>query len=141
MEQRNNDKNKIRIYVSHPIRGIKGADATKEDMQANNKLAISFGKFLQAQFPHVDFYVPAVHDEFVMIGYDESIFNEDDILHIDCKIVDTCDAVVAYIPERHISNGMLVEITHANMTGKPVLVVTDGSAVSSIMRYLKGLGR
>lgn len=133
-----NDK-KIKIYVSHPIRGAKGKDATKEDMEANNRLAIKFGEALQAEFPNVEFYVPAAHDEFVMIGYEEGMLNEGQILYIDCIIVDTCQAVMAYIPEGHVSNGMFVEITHANMTGKPVLVVNDRTAIDAVGRYLEGL--
>lgn len=133
------DTNEIKIYVSHPIRGAKGKEATHEDMAANNRLAINFGKALQAQFPNVEFYVPASHDEFVMIGYEEGVLNEDQILHIDCKIIDTCNAIVAYIPEGHISNGMLVEISHANATAKTVLVVNDNSAIVSIQRYLEEL--
>lgn len=132
-------KNKIRLYVSHPIRGAKGADATREDMEVNNELAIKFGEALQSEFPNISFYVPASHDEFVMIGYEEGILTETEILHIDCKITDRCHAVVAYIPENHVSNGMLTEITHANKTGKPVLIVDDTSAVASVQRYLEGL--
>lgn len=139
MEQDN--ENKIKIYISHPIRGAKGKDATVEDMKENNRCAISFSKALQAQFPHVEFYTPAVHDEFVMIGYEEGILDESQILYIDCKIVDTCNAVVAYVPEKHISNGMLIEIAHANKTGKPVLVANDDFAIVSVQRYLEGLER
>ena len=131
--------NKIKVYVSHPIRGAKGKDATKEDMEANNRLAIAFGEALQAQFPRIKFYVPAVHDEFVMAGYEEGILNENQILSIDCKIIDTCNAVIVYIPEQHVSNGMLIEVTHANMTGKPVLVVNDQTVISAVLRYLGGL--
>ena len=134
-----NEKNRIKIYVSHPIRGAKGKDATKEDMEANNRLAITFGKALQTEFPEVEFYIPAVHDEFVMIGYEHGILDEGQILFIDCRIVDTCNAVVAYIPEKHVSGGMLIEVTHANMTGKPVFVVNDQTAIGSLHRYLGGL--
>ena len=132
-------KDKIKVYVSHPIRGAKGKDATDEDMRTNNRLAFKFGEALQAEFPHVEFYVPAAHDEFVMIGYDEGILNESQILFIDCKIIDTCQVVLAYIPERHVSNGMFIETSHAVMTGKRVLLVDDNNAVNIFRRYLEGL--
>ena len=130
---------KIKIYVSHPIRGAKGKDATREDMEAANRLAIKFGEALKAQFPSIEFYVPAAHDEFVIIGYEQNIITEEEILYIDCEIVDTCQVVIAYIPDRHVSNGMFTEITHAHKNGIPVLVVMDDTAIDVIQRYLEGL--
>ncbi|GAG08961.1 unnamed protein product [marine sediment metagenome] len=135
----NGDKNRIRVYVSHPIRGVKGKNATKEDMEANNRLATIFGKALSKEFPDVEFYVPATHDEFVLIGYEEGILSEEQILFIDCKIIDTCQVVLVYIPKRHISNGMFTEVDHTNMTGKQTLLVNDDNAIRIFRRYLKGL--
>jgi len=99
----NGDKNRIKIYVSHPIRGMRGKDATAVEIRFNNKTAMAFGEALSKEFPNIEFYVPAAHDEFVLIGYEAGILTEKEILYIDCKIVDTCQAVIAYVPERYIS--------------------------------------
>lgn len=133
-------KNKIKIYVSHSIRGLKGADATDEDMRINNRRATAFGKILRSMFPKIDFYVPADGDEFVLIAHRKKYLTEKQILDVDCGIVDTCNAVLAYIPDQYISNGMLVEIYHAHSTNKPVLLMKSWACGSTIInRYLEQL--
>lgn len=119
------DKNTIRIYVAHPIRGAKGVDATREDMEANNAKAVEFGERLQAAFPNVDFYVPAIHDEFVLIAYQEKYLSEAQILNVDCRIIDDRHAVLNFIPDQYISGGMLTENLHAQSTGKPTMMATN----------------
>lgn len=117
--------NKLSIYVSHSIRGIKGADATHEDMLANNLKAIAFGKELRLAFPDIDFYVPADHDEFVIVAYENNYIDENGILNIDCKIIDNRDIVLAWIPDQYMSNGMQTEAVHAAVTGKLLATVRD----------------
>lgn len=134
-------KNKIRIYVSHSIRGMKGADATKEGMVANNLKAMKFGQFLTKRFPGVKFYVPAEHDEFVLIAYEKGYLNEQEMLAIDCEIVNRCQALIAYVPDQYISNGMLTEILHAQRTGKTVLIVTNDMPGIIVENYLERLKR
>lgn len=134
-------KNPIRIYISHPIRGVKGKDATDEDMEANNQIASRFGEALQKQFPDVYFYVPAEHDEFVIRAYRAKFISEDQILKTDCLIIDECNAVLAYVPEGHISHGMQIEILHAQRTNKTVLFAMDGDALETVENYLEGLKR
>lgn len=123
----------IRIYISHCIRGMKGKDATHADMFANNNRAIEFEKFLAARFQGIEFYVPGKHDEFVLIAFQEKFLDETEILAIDCKIVDRCEAVLAYIPEQYISNGMLIEIMHAQRTGRTVLFAKDETGAEEVM--------
>lgn len=115
----------MKIYMSHSIRGIKGPDATHDDMAANNKKAVEFAAELRVVFPAVDFYVPAEHDEFVTIAYERNILQEGQILDIDCVIIDERDMVLAWIPDQYISNGMMIEIIHASITDKDVVVVRD----------------
>ena len=115
----------MRIYISHSIRGIKGKDATDDDMRVNNLKAISFGKDIRANFKGLDIYVPGDGDEFVLKAYRSGYLTEDQILSVDCQIIDTCDAVLAFIPDQYISNGMLVEILHAQDARKPVFLAKD----------------
>ena len=112
---------KRRIYVSHSIRGIKGKDATDADMIANNLKAAIFGKQLVESYPGIEFYIPGEHDEFVLIAFQRDYLDESEILSVDCEIVDRCQAILAYIPDQYISNGMLTEILYAQCKGTPVL--------------------
>jgi hypothetical protein len=134
--------NKVRIYLSHSIRGVKGADATDEDMRSNNLRATNFGIQLRAIFPDIDFYVPGDGDEFVMIAYRKKYLDENKILDVDCEIVDACNAILVFAPDQFVSNGMMVEIQHANATHKPVLLIKNlEQANRAILNYLEGLKR
>lgn len=112
----------FRIYISHSIRGIKGTDATPEDMAANNVKAIEFTRTLKVMFPKIDFYCPGEHDEFVCIAFQDGMLTDTQILDVDCKIIDDRDMVLAWIPDQHVSNGMLIEAVYASMAGKTVTV-------------------
>jgi len=116
---------KIKIYESHSIRGIKGNDATHEDMIANNKIAIEFYKWLSTRFPTIDFYCPAVHDEFVLIAFESKIITEKQILDIDCQILSKCNLLLVYSHDSYISNGMWTEIRYAQKHNIPVLIVQN----------------
>jgi hypothetical protein len=117
---------KIKAYISHSIRGKMGVDATEEYMRANNEKAIKFGKRLANEFPTVDFYVPGEHDEFVLIAYQKKYLTEEQILEIDCDIVQQCNFLIAYTPDDYVSRGMQVEIDYAVNAHIPVLSVVDG---------------
>ena len=110
----------MRAYFSHCIRGAKGIDATKEDMDANCAAAIEAAEEMRADtHGKLDIYVPAEHEDFVQIAYFEKYLNEQQILAIDCGIVDNCDCLIAYNPDC-ISRGMQVEIDYAIGHDKPV---------------------
>lgn len=117
--------NNFSIYVSHSIRGTKGANATHEDMVANNNKAIEFAKELRLAFPDINFYVPAEHDEFVTIAYEDNILQEGQILDIDCKIIDKRDMILTWAHDQYISNGMMTELIHASIIGKDCAVVRN----------------
>lgn len=128
-----------RAYMSHPIRGMKGAAATEADMEANNQLAIGFAKTLRAAFPALDIYVPAEHDEFVLIAYQQQRLSESDILDTDVAILKRRDILIAYIPERHISNGMMREIHEAQWAGIPVVFLRDADDIVYLHHALQRL--
>jgi len=121
-------KTKIKLYMSHPIRGPKREKATDEDMRKNNQKAIDTANKLRAYFldwhrmdglPEVELYVPAENDEFVLNAHRRGYLNEEQILACDGDIIDTCQAVLAMGNPRH-SAGMQWEIAHATATDKPV---------------------
>lgn len=111
---------KLRIYLSHPIRGKKGEKATKQDIDENIAIVRKQADELRSYFldwyrmdgwPDIYLYVPGEHDEFVQLAYDKGYLNIDQILEIDCDIVDTCDLVIGL--GKYVSSGMQVEYTHA----------------------------
>jgi len=136
---------KIRAYVSHSIRGKHGKDATDEQMEANNQRAIEFGKKLKTQFPTVDFYIPAEHDEFVLLAYRKGFLNEDQILNVDCDILAKRHFLIAYCPDDYISKGMFIEIGKAQKLRIPVFYVYSNimneAPIRTIAQYLEDLKR
>ena len=95
---------KIKIYLSHAIRGAKGPDATDADMQANNTAARRAASIIRQVLQplegwfecEIEVYCPADHDEFVMIAYRWGILTEEQILNVDCIIVERCQALIWY---------------------------------------------
>jgi len=94
----------IKIYMSHAIRGAKGPKATDADMRANNIAAMRAASIIrqtlrsiEAKYEcEINIYVPAEMDEFVMIAYRRGILNEEQILDVDCTIVERCQALIWY---------------------------------------------
>lgn len=136
-------KKQIRVYVSHSIRGKKGKNATEEDMQKNNTKAILFGQALRRKFLGVDFYVPADHDEFVLLAYLRGYLTEKQILDVDCVIVQKCSFVVAYSPNGYLSAGMKKEIEMAGINNIPVIIIfqLDRNGINLINRQFQELKR
>lgn len=115
------------IYMSHPIRGKKGNDATSKDVEEANNLAKNIGEQLKAYlidwekmdgFPKMELYVPADHDEFVFIAYSNGYITETEVLDVDCKIIDKCSLLIVY--GDYLSSGMQVEFEHATKKGIPI---------------------
>jgi hypothetical protein len=127
----------IRVYVSHSIRGKKGKNATMEDMEVNNKKAIEFGKKLRSRILEVDFYVPGDHDEFVTLAFLAKYITEEQILKVDCEIVQRCCFLVAYAPDQYISKGMGIEIDFAYRNGIPVVYIWDENDLRPIEMQLQ----
>lgn len=132
----------MRIYLSHAIRGAKGALATAEDMAVNCLKATMFVEVLRMNISYraasgdllyvehrdgvlelgrgTEFYVPAEHEDFVSLAYQKGYVTESQILEIDCEILGRCDAVLALGP---ISSGMRAEIDYANSKNIPVYYI------------------
>ena len=134
---------KIRCYVSHSIRGKFGKDATVEQMNTNNQKAIDFGVRIKAEFPGVDFYVPGDHDEFITIAFVNGYINEEQILAVDCEIIDRCNLLINFVPDEYLSTGMMIENIHAGKRGIPIFNVhsdnMNGAPIRVIDQYILGL--
>ena len=120
--------NTIRAYVAHCIQGKQGADATTEQMEANNQKGIEFGKQLAKEFPNIDFYVPGYHDEFVLIAYKKGYLTIEQILNIDCVIVSRCNFLIVFAPNDYISKGMQTEIDYCVYNNISVIAAIDGDS-------------
>ena len=130
----------VNVYLSHAIRGAEGSDATQATMDKNCAEAMAFARDLHKLFCHtvvpLSLYVPAVGDEFVQIAYRRGLLTEEEILDVDCEIIDKRDILVAYSPEGLISNGMKYEIDYAREHGIPTLIMSDLS-VDSLLELMR----
>ena len=124
----------VKVYISHSIRGMAGKDATHETMVENNRKAIVFVTDLKANFPNIDFYCPGEHDEFVINAYEMGYVTETQILDVDCKIIESRNLLLDYIPDQYISNGMLRENYHAQLRGIPILMAADVVSTIDILQ-------
>ena len=128
----------MKIYVSHSIRGKYGNKATDKQMKANCAKAIQFGKLLRLNCPGIDYYVPAEHDEWITLAFQQGIITDKQILSIDCDILDTCDGLLVYTPDDYISGGMSTEITYAQEFSIPIYL-TDGTGWGAIREFFESL--
>lgn len=124
-----------RIYLSHPIRGLKGKDATPEYIAENNRLACEAGAILRQSGHTV--HVPAEHEDFVVRAMNGRM-TETQVLDVDCEIIDTCDGVVFFNHEYNFSSGMLIEHKHALYARKKVYTGWTLDNIKTIATALKG---
>lgn len=122
----------MRFYLSHSIRGKYGKDATPTQMKENCDRIIALADHIREAVPSVTLYVPAEHEDFVQIAFFDGYLNEQQILEIDCKIIDRCDGVIIFCPpDDPICGGRTIEHEHAIATGKPVLIFQASSEAIS----------
>ena len=107
----------IKIYLSHPIT----ADS-KDNKLKNCKRACKFADQVTLGTSHdVEVYVPGASTEtFVEKALALNVLTVDQVLQVDCGIIDDCDMVIFLTPEGILSPGMKVEFKHA--VDKPFLV-------------------
>ena len=128
----------MRFYLSHPIRGEAGDKATATDIQKNNEAAIAIANYIRNEITaDIDIHVPAEMEAFVDLAYRMEILDVEDILTVDCKIIEDCDAVLIYAPFGSIVSGCKVELDHALRYYKPVFIFDCGSmAVEMIAQFV-----
>jgi len=120
----------MRFYLSHPIRGSKGTDATADDMRINNEAAIVVASYLRKYIvTAIDIHVPAEMEDFVMTAHCLGVLTEEEILAVDCKIIESCDAVLIFAPEGTIGGGCKVELDYAIKHGIPVFIGKDAETL------------
>lgn len=128
----------MKLYLSHPIRGKAGDKATAEDIRKNNEAAIVVANYIRNEITaSIDIHVPAEMEAFVDLAYRMEILDVDDILAVDCKIIEGCDAVLIYAPFGSVVSGCKVELEHALRCHKPVFIFEDAhGAVEMIAQFV-----
>ncbi len=113
----------MKLYLSHAMRG-KPVYAVNSSEHGNNcEIAIGLAEELRKMFPKLRIYVPAESEPFVGAAYKKGYLTIDQILELDCIIVDQCDMVVVYVPEGdELQGGRKIEYDHAVETHKPVVI-------------------
>ena len=128
----------MKFYLSHPIRGEAGDKATAEDIRKNNEAAIAVANYIRNEITaSIDIHVPAEMEAFVDLAYRMEILDVDDILAVDCKIIEGCDAVLIYAPFGSVVSGCKVELDHALQCHKPVFIFEDAhGAIEMIAQFV-----
>ena len=127
---------KVKVYMGHPIRGPKGAKATAEDIEGNNKAARLMGAMVRELHPEIDLYVPGDQDQAITYLYLKGYDTAEQVLEADCSIIDTCDFVIFYNPFDELSRGMEIELDHCMHTSKAWLCM---KTLDEANEHIKGL--
>ena len=127
---------KISAYFSHPIRGRKGVDATREDMSLNNKIAIMVSQMVQDAFPALDLYVPAIHDEVILELYEAKKLDEGAILGADKVILAKRDILIGFEYQGVVSNGMKIEYNAASRLGIPIFTFKTVRDITMLVEHI-----
>jgi len=117
---------KITAYFSHTIRGKKGSDATPADMDANCAKAIQVANWIRANITELELYVPAEHEDFVQLAYLEKMLTEQQILAIDCKILQNkTDFQIVLVENGWTGGGIQIEIDAAKAKNMIIFYIRD----------------
>ena len=122
-------------------------NATAKDIDANIKKYIRFGTEIKAYlldwekmdgFPKMELYVPADHDEFVQLAFDKKFITEQQILEVDCNIIEGCKLRIA-CNDWTSRRGMVVEIEYAQRKHIPIYYMASESShgISSLNCAIK----
>ncbi|KKK98171.1 hypothetical protein LCGC14_2645410 [marine sediment metagenome] len=112
----------IRAYLSHPIRGILGDDATNESMNINNDQAKVTGNLIRAGIPDLQVYIPAEHDDFLLKNGVTPVNMVEELLALDCAIAHDCDLILIYDHQFKLGHGMQREYDYALANNIPMVV-------------------
>ena len=122
----------MRLYLSHSIRGKEGPKASLDTQNHNCEEAKRIANILRGLFPRLELYVPAENETFVQIAFDRGYITEEQILWVDCAIIDTLDGVIVYVPDGdELQGGRLVEFRHARATNKWCITFSNANQAAN----------
>lgn len=127
----------MKIYLSHRIAGGDN-NVSYTEQEKNCKIARDIAKQIRDALPTIELYVPGDQTEqFVRIALDRGYLTIQQILDVDCKIIDTCDGVLVYCPpDDIIQGGRFVEYKHAIKTNKPVMIFETAEETIPFLTHL-----
>jgi hypothetical protein len=128
---------KIKAYLSHPIRGVAGNNATDEVMTANNTKAKTMGNTLRLACPELSLYIPAEMDEFLIPKGIRPVDIVEGLLALDCAIISASNLLLVYIHDGYVSGGMRREINHAEKHAMPILYFNDATNIEEFVIDIK----
>jgi len=129
--------NKVSAYFSHSIRGRAGKDASDDIVERNCKLAEGVAAWIREVAPEIELYVPAEHEDFVHICWKQEYLTEEQILEIDCKILERQDFQIVYEVDNWLGGGIGVEIAHAKKCGKLIFYIASlDEATAAALRVI-----
>lgn len=119
----------LRGYVSHTIRGRKGAQCSEEEMQSNclkatHDMTAVCNMLSRAGLP-VQLYIPGANDLFVQKAYKAGRLTETQILDTDCDIISDCDFLLVYDWGNYIGGGVKTEMEYATTHNIPTIVIHE----------------
>lgn len=123
--------NKVTAYFSHSIRGKKGNKATEIDMRRNCEEAMKVAEWIRENIPEIELYVPAEHEDFVLIAYTDKYLTEKQILAVDCKILKKRDFHIVHEVGGWLGGGIGVEIDAAKKYGKLIFYIQSLDEVTA----------
>ena len=117
----------MRVYLSHAMRGKAGEGCSRTAQTKNCTAAIEVAWAMRNVYGRkLDLYVPAETEPFVQAAYAVDYLSVGEILEIDCRVIDGCDAVVVWVPEGDsLQGGRLVEYDYAKANNIPVVIFRD----------------
>ena len=125
----------MKFYLSHKIRGSSGENATNIEQAKNCCEAVKIGEQIRKALPTIELYIPGEGTEqFVSIAYKKGYLDIEQILDVDCAIIDNSEGVLFYVPKGDtLQGGRLIEFNHAIREKKPIYVFAD---VQQVIVYL-----
>ncbi len=128
---------KYKAYMSHPIRGIKGDLATKEEQLMNSAIARDGAIKIRNLIKNLDIYCPGDAEEFVCHTYTDKLLTDDQILYVDCKILSNCDFVMVYEFDK-LGHGCCTEINRAKELKIPIFKFkkVDYKTISELRKFV-----
>lgn len=123
----------VSAYFSHSIRGQAGKDASDEVVKKNCEVAKQVAAWIRETVPEIKLYVPAEHEDFVGICWRQKYLTEEQILEIDCKILEWQDFHIVYVVDGWQGGGIGIEITAAKKYSKCIFYLTELDKISAIL--------
>lgn len=123
--------NKVTAYFSHSIRGPAGKDASDKIVEKNCAKAKEVAAWIRENIPEIDLYVPAEHEDFVGICWRQKYLTEDQILEIDCIILERQDFHIVHKVDGWLGGGIGIEINAAKKCGKLIFYISSLDEVTA----------